>query len=270
MSADFELVLVGGGRMGGALVRGWLAHGWSPSAIRIIEPDASRADELRTELGVAVVASPGSLSGVAAYLVIAVKPQMMAEVLPTLAPILASDSLFISIAAGTKIAMFEQMFGGSTPVVRAMPNTPAAIGAGISVLCANRNVQPAQREMATTLLAAVGDVEWVDDEHHMHAVTGLSGSGPAYVFALVEALAKAGAEAGLPGDLAMKMARQTVIGSGQLMAADPSAAPTLRRNVTSPGGTTAAALERLLAKDGIDRLMSETLAAAIARSKALA
>ncbi len=170
--------------------------------------------------------------------------------------------------AGTPIAALDEVCGGS--VVRAMPNTPAAIGRGITVAVAAKNVSPAQRAVADSLLRATGSVEWVDDENLMDAVTAVSGSGPAYIFLLAEELARAGVEAGLPAELATKLARETVAGSGELLHRSTDASATLRQNVTSPGGTTAAALEVLMAKDGLQQLMIRAVAAATKRSKELA
>jgi pyrroline-5-carboxylate reductase len=179
-----------------------------------------------------------------------------------------SSTLVVSIMAGTTIASIEEICGGS--VVRAMPNTPAAIGRGITVAVAAKNVSPDQRAVADALLRATGSVEWVDDESLMDAVTAVSGSGPAYIFLLAEELARAGVEAGLPPELAARLARETVAGSGELLHRSDLASATLRENVTSPGGTTAAALEVLMAPDGMQSLLTRAVAAATKRSRELA
>ena len=173
---------------------------------------------------------------------LAVKPQLMDAVLPALARLIAADTLVLSIAAGKPIAVFEQALGAAVSVVRAMPNTPAAVGRGVTVLCANARADAGQRALAERLMAAVGQVHWIEDEDLMHAVTAVSGSGPAYVFHLIEALAAGGVAAGLPAPLAMELARGTVVGAGALAAQSSESAAQLRVNVTSPGGTTAAAL----------------------------
>jgi pyrroline-5-carboxylate reductase len=195
----------------------------------------------------------------------------MDAALPGLRPLLDSDTLVLSIAAGKPLALFERVLGAGLGVVRAMPNTPAAVGRGIPVLCANAAASGAQRDLAVRLMAAVGTTHWIADEDLMHAVTAVSGSGPAYLFHLIEALAAAGAAAGLPPELAMPLARGTVTGAGELAARSTEDAATLRVNVTSPGGTTAAALAVLTAEDdGLTRLLTRAVAAAAARSRELA
>ena len=206
--------------------------------------------------------------GAAATLVLAVKPQMFREAGPALKPFVAPSTLVVSIMAGTPIAALREVCGGS--VVRVMPNTPAAIGRGITVGVAANDVSAAQRAVADALLRATGSVEWVDDESLMDAVTAVSGSGPAYIFLLAEELARAGVEAGLPAELATKLARETVAGSGDLLRRSELASATLRQNVTSPGGTTAAALEVLMGDGGLQQLMIRAVAAATRRSKELA
>jgi pyrroline-5-carboxylate reductase len=200
--------------------------------------------------------------------VVAVKPQSFREAGAVLKPLVGASTLVVSIMAGTTIASLEAVCGGM--VVRAMPNTPASIGRGITVAVAANNVSAAQRATADALLAATGAVEWVEDEDLMDAVTAVSGSGPAYVFLLAEELARAGIEAGLPAELATKLARETVAGSGELLHRSEVAAATLRQNVTSPGGTTAAALDVLMGEGGLQPLMIRAIAAATRRSKELA
>ncbi len=265
------VLLVGCGKMGGALLAGWLARGMAAAEITVVEPEAGGAGAAR-ERGAAVVAGPEALAAdlTPAVVGFAVKPQAMDGVAPAYARYAPAGSAFLSIAAGTTIAYFEQRLGGAAAIVRAMPNTPAAVGRAISVLCANDNVSEAQRAACSDLLAAVGEVAWIDDEALMDAVTAVSGSGPAYVFLLIECLAEAGVEAGLPEELALELARATVCGAGELAyrAAEPAAV--LRRNVTSPGGTTQAALEVLMAGDGLGPLLARAVAAAARRSRELA
>jgi pyrroline-5-carboxylate reductase len=203
-------------------------------------------------------------------IVFAIKPQAMAAVLPAYESLARSGSVVLSIAAGTAIARFEAAFGEDTPVARAMPNTPAAIGQGVTALVANRHVSPAQKELCSALMAAVGAVYWIADEELMHAITAMSGGGPAYLFLLIESLAKAGIASGLPVELAWPLARGTVAGSGALAARSAEPAEVLRRNVTSPGGTTEAALAVLMAEGGLQPLFDRAIAAATRRSRELA
>jgi pyrroline-5-carboxylate reductase len=262
-----SLLLAGAGKMGGALLSGWLAQGLDARHLGVIEPQPS--DEIRAiaTKGVRLNPSPKDF-GAAATLVVALKPQMFREAGPALKAFVAPSTLVVSIMAGTTIASISEVCGGS--VVRAMPNTPAAIGRGITVAVAANNVSTAQRAVADALLRATGSVEWIDDESLMDAVTAVSGSGPAYVFLLAEELARAGVEAGLPVELATKLARETVSGSGELLHRAEDASATLRKNVTSPGGTTAAALEVLMGPDGLQPLLIRAVAAATRRSKELA
>jgi pyrroline-5-carboxylate reductase len=261
------LVLAGAGKMGGAMLAGWLAQGLEATRVVVIEPYPS--DEIRALVTKGVRLNPSAKDvGVAATLVVALKPQLFREAGPDLKPFAGPATLVVSIMAGTTIAAIETVCGSI--VVRAMPNTPAAIGRGITVAVASKNVSADQRAVADALLRATGAVEWVDDEGLMDAVTAVSGSGPAYVFLLAEELARAGVAAGLPADLATKLARETVAGSGELLHRSELASATLRQNVTSPGGTTAAALEVLMAKDGMQPLLTRAVAAATRRSKELA
>ncbi len=263
------LVLVGAGKMGDALLRGWLGRGLPGRQIVIFEP-APSAELLALATEQAIRLNPAVTDVTdAAVLVLAVKPQAMQDVLPRFIPLTRDGALVLSIAAGKPVRFFEQVFTGAA-IVRAMPNTPAAIGQGMSVLCANARVTPAQRGLATALLGAVGEVAWIDDEALMDPVTAVSGSGPAYVFLLIEALAQAGEKAGLDMALAYRLALTTVKGAGALAAQSDLPASTLRENVTSPGGTTAAALEVLMRPDGLPSLMDEAIAAAARRSRELA
>ena len=261
------IVLAGAGKMGGAMLTGWLAQGLDPKRVVVIEPHPSGEISALAERGIRLNASASQL-GEVDTLVFAVKPQSFREAGKALKPFTGASTLVVSIMAGTPIASLQEVCGGS--VVRAMPNTPAAIGRGITVVVAAQNVSAAQRAIADALLRATGSVEWVDQESLMDAVTAVSGSGPAYVFLLAEELARAGVEAGLPEQLATKLARETVAGSGELLHRSDLGSATLRQNVTSPGGTTAAALEVLMAKDGLQPLMIRAIAAATKRSKELA
>ena len=261
------IALAGAGKMGGAMLTGWLAQGLDAKRVVVIEPQPSAEINALAAKGIRLNPSAGD-AGALDTLVVAVKPQSFREAGAALKQFVGSSTLVVSIMAGTTIAALEEVCGGM--VVRAMPNTPAAIGRGITVAVAAKNVSAAQRTTADALLRATGSVEWVDDESLMDAVTAVSGSGPAYVFLLAEELARAGVEAGLPAELATKLARETVAGSGELLHRSELASATLRQNVTSPGGTTAAALEVLMGKDGMQPLMIRAIAAATKRSKELA
>jgi pyrroline-5-carboxylate reductase len=263
------IVLVGAGKMGGAMLEGWLALGLDPKSVVAIEPQPAR--ELSTLAGRGLRLNPSAHTvGEAAAIVIAVKPQVAPEIVPTLAPYLGAGTVVLSIMAGRMLGFLQQALSQRAAIVRAMPNTPAAIGRGITVAVPNLRVSQRQRDLVHALLAATGVVEWVGDEALMDAVTAVSGSGPAYVFLLAEALARAGVAAGLPEDLATKLARETVAGSGELLHRSPLDASVLRQNVTSPGGTTAAALDVLMAPDGLEALMTRAVATATARSRQLA
>ncbi|HEV7876929.1 pyrroline-5-carboxylate reductase [Bradyrhizobium sp.] len=261
------IVLAGAGKMGGAMLSGWLAQGLDLNRVVVIEPYPSGEIDALAARGVRLNPAAKNIGDVAAV-VIALKPQMFREAGPGLKPFVRSSTLVVSIMAGMTIASIDEVCGGN--VVRAMPNTPAAIGRGITVAVAADNVSAAQRAAADALLRAIGSVEWIGDEALMDAVTAVSGSGPAYVFLLAEELARAGIEAGLPPDLASKLARETVAGSGELLHRSELASAMLRQNVTSPGGTTAAALEVLMGPDGMQALLTRAVAAATQRSKELA
>jgi pyrroline-5-carboxylate reductase len=261
------IALAGAGKMGGAMLTGWLAQGLDPTRVAVIEPQPSPEISALATKGIRLNPSANDI-GKVDTLVVAVKPQSFREAGAALKPFVGASTLAVSIMAGTTIATIGQVCGGV--VVRAMPNTPAAIGRGITVAVAARNVSAAQRAIADALLRATGSVEWIDDESLMDAVTAVSGSGPAYIFLLAEELARAGVEAGLPEELATRLARETVAGSGELLHRSELASATLRQNVTSPGGTTAAALDVLMAKDGLQPLMIRAIAAATKRSKDLA
>ncbi|MBV8826146.1 MAG: pyrroline-5-carboxylate reductase [Hyphomicrobiales bacterium] len=263
------IVLVGAGKMGSAMLDGWIALGLSPSRVAVIEPQPSNEISALAARGLKLNPNPGAVPD-PAVIVIAVKPQVAAEVVPAAVPLMGPSTVVVSIMAGTRLASLERPLPAGTAVVRTMPNTPAAIGRGITVAVANPHVSSPQRELAHRLLTTIGTVEWVEDESLLDAVTAVSGSGPAYVFLLAETLAQAGAAAGLPTDLAARLARATVAGSGELLHRSPLDAATLRRNVTSPGGTTEAALAVLMGKDGLALVMQQAVAAATRRSRELA
>ncbi|MBI1778143.1 MAG: pyrroline-5-carboxylate reductase [Proteobacteria bacterium] len=264
------VLLVGCGKMGGALLSGWLQRQDLPGGVYVIEPNAAGLGTFRGAAGVSLHPSAGDLpAGLdPEILVLAVKPQMMDAALPPLRRF--TGATVLSIAAGKTLAYFSRSFGAEAPIVRSMPNTPASVGRGITVAVANARVSAAQRRRCHGLLAAVGQVEWVEDEGLLDAVTALSGGGPAYVFLLIECLAAAGAEAGLPADLAMRLARATVSGAGELARLSEGPASQLRQNVTSPGGTTLEALKVLMAEDGLQPLFNRAIAAATRRSRELA
>jgi pyrroline-5-carboxylate reductase len=253
--------------MGAAMLSGWLAQGLDARSLVVIEPHLTDEIKALAAKGVRLNPSPKDI-GAAATLVIAVKPQMFRGAGAMLKSFTGPSTLVVSIMAGMTIASIEAACGGS--VVRAMPNTPASIGRGITVAVAAKNVSTSQRADTDALLRATGSVEWVDDESLMDAVTAVSGSGPAYVFLLAEELTRAGIEAGLPQELALRLARETVAGSGELLHRSEAPAATLRQNVTSPGGTTAAALEVLMGANGLQSLLIRAVAAATRRSKELA
>jgi len=259
------LVLLGCGKMGSAMLAGWLTRGLPASSVWVIDPFPS--DWLRGQgvhLNEALPADP-------AIVLVAVKPQMMADALPTLQMMGNGTTLFVSVAAGTTISYFEQTLGAQTPVVRAMPNTPAAISQGITAIVANAVAGAVALDEAETLLSAVGQVVRLDNEAQIDAVTGVSGSGPAYVFHMIETMAAAGVAQGLPADLSMQLAKATVAGAGALALQSDEDPAQLRVNVTSPNGTTQAALEVLMdAENGFPALLARAVKAATDRSKELA
>jgi pyrroline-5-carboxylate reductase len=254
--------------MGSALLQGWLRFGIDPAQLAVIEPAPAPEISALSKRGARLNPDASALADAAA-MVIAVKPQVAADVLPRLAPMIGASTVVVSIMAGRTLRSLSDALQTSCALVRAMPNTPAAIGRGITVAVAE-GANRAQRDLAHSLLRAAGTVEWIDDEALMDAVTAVSGSGPAYVFLLAEALARAGAAAGLPAELAAKLARETVAGSGELLHQSVLDPKLLRENVTSPGGTTAAALEVLMGANGLPQLMNAAVQAATERSRALA
>jgi pyrroline-5-carboxylate reductase len=262
-----KLLLVGCGKMGGAMLDGWLSRGLSPADVMVAEP----VEALRpNKPGLRAVGSTSELSDTPEIVVLAVKPQTMDGVLPDLKRFAEAGSVFLSIAAGKTLTYFASHLGTAAKVVRSMPNTPAAVRQGITVACAAKGVSAAEKQRCQQLLEAVGQALWVEDEALLDPVTALSGSGPAYVFLLVEAMAAAGAKLGLKPEMAMQLARATVAGSGELLKQSSEPAQQLRVNVTSPGGTTAEALKVLMAADGIQPVFDKALAAASRRSKELA
>jgi len=267
MSRQGTILLAGCGNMGQALLRGWLAEGWAQSDIHVVEPNAE-ARAVVESLGVTASRELDRSVG-ADVIVFAVKPQQLDSVLPDYRD-LAGGRIFLSIAAGKPLSAYERLLGEEAAIVRGMPNTPAAIARGMTVLVANAAVHQAQRAVCETLMSAVGQVAWIDDEALMDVVTAVSGSGPAYVFLLIECLSDAGVQMGLDSELAGRLALATVAGAGAY-AADSAADPAeLRRRVTSPGGTTEAALEVLAGNDGLPGLMKRAVRAAAERSRALA
>jgi pyrroline-5-carboxylate reductase len=261
-----SIVLVGAGKMGGAMLEGWLGLGLDPNTLAVIEPQPSPEVAALAARGVRL--NPAG-SAAADAIVLAVKPQVAPEIMPTVAPRVGVATVVVSIMAGRTLGFLAQHLPQAA-LVRAMPNTPAAIGRGITVAVPNARVSSGQRTLVHRLLSATGVVEWIADEGLMDAVTAVSGSGPAYLFLLAEALAQAGTAAGLPAELSAKLARATVAGSGELLHRSPLDPAILRQNVTSPGGTTAAALDVLLGPDGLARLMNRAVAAATRRSRELA
>jgi pyrroline-5-carboxylate reductase len=262
-----RFVLVGAGKMGGAMLDGWLARGLAPERIAVFDPQPSKR---ALALGKRGVTLNPPRRGKADVMVVAVKPQDAATVMASLKSMTGKSTLVVSIMAGRTLGFLQDFAPSGTPVVRAMPNLPAAIGRGITVAVANRHVDAPRRRLATELLAACGAVEWVGDEKLLDAVTAVSGSGPAYVFLLAETLTAAATAAGLPAPLAARLARETIAGSGELLRGSRLDAATLRQNVTSPGGTTAAALEVLMGPGGFEMLMEAAVAKAARRARELA
>lgn len=274
-SIDFTLALVGAGNMGGAMLGGWLSEGFDPDLALVIDPAPSpaMADMIaRTGVRHATAAPDNFLPDV---LVLAVKPQIMDKVAAGVASLMGPDTVAVSVAAGITLDGLAATLKAGSPgdgqpaVVRTMPNTPALIRRGITVACPNRFVTALQRDRVDRLLAAIGAVEWVEDEALIDAVTAVSGSGPAYIFHLAECMAEAGIAAGLPADLAMKLARETVAGAGEMLARSAETPEKLRQNVTSPNGTTAAALSVLMGDRAMADLMARAVAAAKKRSQEL-
>ena len=269
MSHEGKILLVGCGNMGQALVKGWLAEGRDPGQIQVVEPNAEAAAAARS-LGVQAVADRADATTPVDVVILAVKPQQLENVLPDYRALAAEGSVFLSIAAGKPIEFYELALRGEPAIVRGMPNTPAAIRQGMTVLVANSAVTADQRALCQSLMEAVGDVAWLADEQLMDAVTAVSGSGPAYVFLLIECLTDAAISVGLESDLARQLAEKTVAGAGAYALSSAEDAGELRRRVTSPGGTTEAALDFLLSEGGLPTLLRQAVHAARERGRELA
>lgn len=269
MNRRESILLVGGGNMGQALLRGWLADARVPESIHVVDPD-ERARAAVESLGLA--ASSGRPQSIRAdAIILAVKPYLVEEVLHDYRDLGESQATLLTIAAGKTIAFYQDLLGSGAAIVRGMPNTPAAIGQGITVLVANEAVTSAQRQLCESLMAAVGQVAWLEDDGLMDAVTAVSGSGPAYVFLLIECLVAAAVEVGLEKELAGRLALATVSGAGAYAMASDADPAELRRRVTSPGGTTQAALEHLIGDSrALESLLCEAVQAAARRGRELA
>ena len=266
--ANKTLLLVGGGKMGMALMQGWLGAGLTPSQILVQEPAPS--EEL-SAAGIGLNPDADTLSAQAPdIMILAVKPQMIEAVLPPLAEVLPAGSMVLSLMAGVPVGTMQNLLGDKLAYVRTMPNTPASIGKGMTGLFAADNVQDAQKASAAALLASVGQTVWLDNEAMIDAVTAISGSGPAYVFHLVEALQAGAMGLGLSEEMSARLAAQTIIGAAAMLEAEDAQAAQLRRNVTSPGGTTEAALDVLMSEGGLSDLMRRATQAAAQRAQELA
>ena len=265
------LVLVGCGKMGGALLRGWLSRGVAAKDVFVIEPAPRDLEDVQAR-GVTVVTEFGKLpTGLRpGIILLAIKPQFMDEALPAYRGFADQGAVFLSIAAGKTVAYLKDKLGPKAVVIRSMPNTPAAVGRGMSVLLRDPQVPVATQELCGQLLSAVGEIGWIDEEDQINAVTAVSGGGPAYVFLLIECLAEAAKEMGLPPELCMKLARATVTGSGELAHQSSEPATKLREAVMSPKGTTIEALAVLMAPDGLQPLMTKAIAAATERGRQIA
>ncbi|MEM7067542.1 MAG: pyrroline-5-carboxylate reductase [Pseudomonadota bacterium] len=265
---SYTVVLVGAGNMGGALLRGWISGGMNSSNIVVVDPvpppemsEYLKSNSIRHETSADGVGAPD-------VLILAIKPQLMDAVLPTLKSLVSEKTVAVSVAAGTTISTITSYLEG-VAVVRTIPNTPSLVGRGITVATSSENVTDNQKENVGTLLTATGKLEWVDSENLIDSATAVSGSGPAYVFHLAECLAKAGEAVGLSPQLAMTLARETVAGAGELLYLSDNDPATLRKNVTSPGGTTAAALEVLMAEDAMPAIFEKAVVAARDRAEEL-
>jgi pyrroline-5-carboxylate reductase len=268
-SPTARLALIGAGKMGGALLKGWLDNGLDKRSVLVIDPmPPPDSVAMLKEAGIPISAEvPAGVT--AKVIVVAVKPQIIAEVLPKLRPLVARDTVALSIAAGTTLKQLAAGVG-DIAIVRSIPNTPAQVGRGITVAIGNARADKAAKTLVTTLLEAVGDVVWVEKEGMIDSATAVSGSGPAYVFHMVEALTAAAVSVGFDKESAAKLARATIEGAGELLYQSPLGADVLRQNVTSPKGTTAAALKVLMGRSGLTPLMKKAVAAARKRSRELA
>ena len=265
---NFSVVLVGAGNMGGAMLKGWLANGINPSSVTVLDPSPS--DQMKSMLIKSRITHTENSGGVSPpdVLLLAVKPQMMGQVLPSLTELIEEQTVVVSVAAGTTLSTICNALG-DIAVIRVMPNTPSLVLRGMSVGCSNKKTSQKQRNNVHKLMEAIGKIEWVEDEKLIDAVTAVSGSGPAYVFHLAECMAEAGKLAGLSNELAMTLAIETVSGAGELLRQSEDTPATLRKNVTSPNGTTAAALEVLMGEGGMPDLLKKAIMAAKKRSEEL-
>ena len=266
------IVLVGCGKMGGAMLSGWIESDFLNDGIFVVEPNTDAIKDFQEVSNIKTVSYSSEIpkSVKPAVIVLAVKPQTMDEAVPALERFVEGGAAFLSVAAGKTLGYFEAQLGSKVAAVRAMPNTPAAVGRGITVYVANNNVSEKKVKLCGDLLSAVGEALLIEDEALLDPVTAVSGSGPAYVFFLIEAMAAAGVKVGLPDELAMRLARATVSGAGELARLSQDSASQLRINVTSPGGTTAAALEVLMSNEGIQPVFDKAIEAASLRSRELA
>lgn len=269
---DGKMLVVGAGKMGAALIEGFVNNGVRGAHVVVQDPAPNAAIQSHlADKGITITPDAGvELAAPPEVVLLAVKPQVLDTVLPTLADVVDGSTLVISVLAGKPLSVLQAGLDDRQPLVRAMPNTPASIGAGMTVCLANAAVTEAQKALTNELFACVGDVAWIEDETLMDAVTAVSGSGPAYVFLLAEAMADAGVAAGLAPDLAEQLARATLSGAGKLLDQSDLPASSLREAVTSPGGTTAAALDVLMDQDALKKLLEKAVAAAKARGQDLA
>ncbi len=272
MTLSDNVLLVGGGKMGSAMLHGWLSNGLPLERVRVIDPDPHVSKAIYKDVVVSVAPDIQNLDSdfIPDVIVLAVKPQSMSTIVPNYAKMAQTGAVTLSIAAGRTVAFLEKYLGGDTAIVRTMPNTPAAIGRGITAAYPNKYVSSNQKESCHRLLEAIGEVVWLLDEDQIDSVTATSGSGPAYVFLLIECLAAAAKKQGLPDEVAAKLALVTVAGAGELALRSEEDPSVLRQNVTSPGGTTAAALEVLMSDEGLEKLMLRAVEVATIRSRELA
>ena len=269
LSLAGPLLLVGAGKMGGALLEGWLRQGLDPATVFIQDPaPPPEVQALAARHHIAAGTAP-DLPAPPSVILIAVKPDLMPKLMPEIEPMIGDKTVLLSIAAGRTLASLGLLVPPDTAIVRAMPNTAASVRRSVTVACANEAVTRDQAHECTVLLEAVGEVIWIEDEKLMDAVTAVSGSGPAYVFLLAECLAEAGRAAGLDAEMSRRLARATVEGAGELLRRSDLSPQELREKVTSPNGTTAAALEVLMGKEGLRNLLDRAVAAAAKRSKEL-
>ncbi|MFT2110604.1 pyrroline-5-carboxylate reductase [Marinomonas sp. 2405UD68-3] len=262
-----SILVIGGGRMGGAIVNGWIKMGIKPQTISIIDPNEAALVPFKSQ-GINTFTNIDAMPANQSYscILVALKPQVFDVVLPLYQPLLTQETLVISIAAGVTHSTIEQLLFNGQPVIRVMPNTPALINSGVMVGCSNNCVSSSQKTFCESLFSNLGSFDWVDDEHAMHAVTAVSGSGPAYLFHFVECMFQAAKDAGLTNDLALILTKNTVVGAAKLVEQDDRDVSKLREEVTSPNGTTAAALGVLMQDGALERLLSDAIGSAAKRS----